>query len=223
MSDLGGLFNYDNKFFRTMNKLVDGVCASLLWVLFCLPVVTAGASTTAFYYTVHKVLRGNRGYVWRTFWSGFKSNFKQTTKIWLILLVMFVILFYDRSFAYENFIKSGSNLGVLYYFFTTIILFVAVWAVYIFAYSARFEMDMKNTMKNAGIIAVVNLPWSFLILLIFAAAAFIVWLLSPFWLAFLPGIVGYVYDIILERIFRRYMSPEDLKREEELDMQNREY
>ena len=66
------LFNYDNKFFRFMNKVADGFYVSILWILFCIPIVTAGASTTALYYTVHKSLRRNRGYVWKNFWESFK-------------------------------------------------------------------------------------------------------------------------------------------------------
>ena len=64
---MNNIFNYDNGFFRVVNKIVDGFWASILWFIFSLPVVTFGASTTAFYYTVHKSLRGNRGYVWRSF------------------------------------------------------------------------------------------------------------------------------------------------------------
>ena len=60
---MGNLFNYDNKFFEIINKIVDCFFAGTLWILFSIPVITFGASTTAFYYTVHKSLRGNRGYI----------------------------------------------------------------------------------------------------------------------------------------------------------------
>ena len=39
------IFNYDNKFFRALSKLVDCVLLSALWVIFCIPVFTIGAST----------------------------------------------------------------------------------------------------------------------------------------------------------------------------------
>lgn len=51
---MNNIFSYDNGFFRVVNKIVDGFWASILWFVFSLPVVTAGASATAFYYTVHK-------------------------------------------------------------------------------------------------------------------------------------------------------------------------
>lgn len=216
---MNNIFNYDNGFFRVVNKIVDGFWASILWLVFSLPIVTCGAATTAFYYTVHKSLRGNRGYVWRSFWSSFRSNFKQTTKIWLILLVIFAFLFADHRIMFA-FLEQGSRLGVLYYFFYFLMFFWAVWCVYIFAYSARFENGLKETMKNAGIIALLNLPWSVVVLVLLLAGSLLVWL-SPISVTFMPAVLVYLYDMFLEKIFRKYMTEEDLKKEEELDYGNR--
>lgn len=217
---MNNIFNYDNKFFRTVNKITDGFYASILWLVFSIPIITFGASTTAFYYTVHKSLRGNRGYVWNSFWGAFKSNFKQATKIWLVLLVLFVFLFADNQITFE-FLKQGSSLGMLYYFFYLMMFFEAVWAVYIFAYSARFENGWKATMKNAAIIAVVNLPWSFLVLVLLIGASLVIYV-SPFMITLMPAAVACIFDKFLEKIFRKYMTEEDLAREQELDWGNRE-
>lgn len=214
---MSNFFNYDNGFFRVVNKIVDAFYASILWVLFSLPIVTMGASTTAFYYTVHKALRGNRGYVWRSFWSSFKSNLKQTTKIWLILLFIFAFLFADSQIT-RQFLEQGSSLGTLYYFFYFLMFFWAVWCIYTFAYSARFENTLKATMKNAAIIAVVNLPWSILVLVLLLAGSVVVYV-SPFLITLVPAGIMYLYDIFLEKIFRKYMSEEDLKREQEIDLE----
>lgn len=215
---MNNIFNYDNAFFRVVNKIVDGFWASILWVVFSLPIVTFGASTTAFYYTVHKSLRGNRGYIWRCFWSSFRSNFKQTTKIWLMLLVLFAFLFADHRIMYML-LEQGSKLGMLYYFFHFLMFFWAVWCVYIFTYSARFENGIKDTMKNAGIIALLNLPWSIVVLVLLLAGGLLIYL-SPIAITFVPALVLYLYDMFLEKIFRKYMSEEDLKKEEELDWGN---
>lgn len=217
---MNNIFNYDNKFFRTVNKIVDGFYASILWLIFSIPIVTFGASTTAFYYTVHKSLRGNRGYVWSSFWGAFKSNFKQTTKIWLVLLVLLAFLFADHQITFE-FLKQGSSLGMLYYFFYIMMFFEAVWAVYIFAYSARFENGWKATMKNAAIIAVANLPWSFVVLALLIGASLVVYV-SPLMITLMPAAVACLCDMFLEKIFRKYMTQEDLEREQELDWGNRE-
>ena len=213
--NMNNIFNYDNGFFRAVNKIVDGFWASILWLVFSLPIVTLGASTTAFYYTVHKSLRGNRGYIWQSFWSAFKSNFKQTTKIWLILLAVFTFLFADQQIT-RQFLEQGSKLGMLYYFFLFLLLYWAVWCVYIFSYSARFENSLKHTMKNAAIISLLNLPWSILVLVLLLAGMLLIYV-SPIAVTFIPAGVMCLYDMFLERIYRKYMTEDDLKKEQELD------
>lgn len=208
------IFNYENGFWTFMNKLADAVIASLLWVVFSLPVITFGTSTTAFYYTVHKSLRGDCGYVWKSFWKSFKSNIKQTTKIWAVMMAVFAILFGDLRIMHM-FLKQGSSFGMLSYIFYGLLFLCAIWCIYIFSYSARFENGMKATMKNAGMIALLNLPWSFLMLVLLIIGACVVYILPPV-LILVPAVVMYVYNIFLEKIFRKYMSEEDLKKEEAL-------
>lgn len=215
---MNNIFNYDNGFFRAVNKMVDGLWASVLWLLFSIPIITFGASTTAFYYTVHKSLRGNRGYIWRCFWNSFKSNFKQTTKIWLLLMVIFAFLFADSRIMYA-YAQQGSKVGMLFYFFLILMVFQTVWGVYIFTYSARFENGLKDTMKNAGIIAMLNLPWSLLVLVLLVAGALIIFI-SPIAVTFIPTIVMCLYDMFLEKIYRKYMTKEDLEKEEAFDLGN---
>ncbi len=42
-----GFFNYDNDVWRFVGRLADMMILNLLWILFSLPIVTLGASTTA--------------------------------------------------------------------------------------------------------------------------------------------------------------------------------
>ena len=48
------------QFFHTTGELI---IATMLFLLFCIPIVTAGASVTSLYYTVIKSVRRDRGYV----------------------------------------------------------------------------------------------------------------------------------------------------------------
>ena len=56
-----GIFSYDNKFFQTLNLILDVVALSLIWTISSLPIITIGASTTALYHTVDKVFRREEG------------------------------------------------------------------------------------------------------------------------------------------------------------------
>lgn len=200
------IFNYDNAFFRAVNKIVDAAYVSILWILCSLPVITLGASTTALYYTVHHALRGSRGYIGQSFWSAFKSNFKQTTQIWLIMAGLFVLLLIDSRITY---VFSGQEqlAGILYYFFRILMFFWFVWCISIFVYSATFENGIKDTIKNAGVIALSNLWQSIFVIVLLIAALLFVCLL-PIVIIVAPAGFMYVYDLLLDRIFQKYM-PKD--------------
>ena len=47
--------NIDSPFYRTMGKIGDLLFANLLWLVCCLPIVTAGASTLGLFTVVNKM------------------------------------------------------------------------------------------------------------------------------------------------------------------------
>lgn len=209
-------FNWDNKFFGALGKLVDCAWVSILWFICCLPVITVGASTTALYYTVHKSIRGGRGYTTRNFFSAFKSSFKQSTLSWLVLFLVQLVMVIDL-FIMRQVLMTGNSMGALFYFFLVMLLFGIGWGCYMFPYAARFENTVKATLKNAVLLEIRHLPWSLLLLLLAGAGVFLTWLI-PMLILVMPATMFLLFDCILERIFRKYMSPEDLAREEEKDL-----
>ena len=78
---------FDNFIFRGVAKILETIGVSILWFLLCIPIVTAGASTTALYYVANKTIKHGRGYAIRGFISAFIKNFKQSTIVWLFFLV----------------------------------------------------------------------------------------------------------------------------------------
>jgi hypothetical protein len=76
-------------------------------------------------------------------------------------------------------------------------------------------------MQNAALIAGGNPGWSLLILVLFVLALLAVYLI-PMLIFLVPAGLFLLYDLILERIFRKYMSEADLAREKEADMIDRE-
>ena len=87
---------------------------------------------------------------------------------------------------------------------------------YTFAYIARFEQTTKLTLKNSFVILIANLPWTFLVIVIPLAAVMIAYLI-PFFIIILPAASVTTPDVIFEKIFRKFMTPEDLKKEQEED------
>lgn len=70
-----GIFDIDNPVMTGIAKIADCICASLLWIVFSLPVVTIGASFAALYTTVYKYLRRDHGHLCRHFGQLFRRTF----------------------------------------------------------------------------------------------------------------------------------------------------
>lgn len=79
--------NIDSPFYRTMGKIGDLLFANLLWLVCCLPIVTAGVSTLGLFTVVNK-MAAKEDYTVRTdFFKAFKRDFKQSTALWLVFLL----------------------------------------------------------------------------------------------------------------------------------------
>lgn len=210
---MGELFNLDNKFFQGINKIVDCVCLSFLWLLLCIPVVTAGAATTALYYTVNKVIRNNRSYIWKEFWHAFRTNFKQSTLVWLILIFIYAIMGIDCYIMFQ-YAKAGVSYGSVYIVFVVLMIIVTMWANYLFPYMARFENTLKAVLKNCVIMALLNLGKSFVLLVLLLVALVVAYIFFPA-IMILPAVYMLLANLILEKVFVKYMTPEDIEAEKE--------
>ena len=111
---MGKIFSLDNPFFRFMGRVGDVMLLDLLWIIFSLPIVTIGASTTAMNYVMLKMVRDEEGYIWPSFWKSFKLNFKQATGMWMILLFGGMIFGLDLYFFYNLDTEFGRVMLILF-------------------------------------------------------------------------------------------------------------
>ena len=180
--------------------------------------VPAGVASTALYYTVNKVIRHSRGYIWKEFWQAFRSNFKQTGIVTLIVAAVAFVIAID-GYIMLQFAQAGRQGGVLYIVFFVMLIFEAAWAIYLFPYMARFENTTKQVLKNTALMAIGNLPKTLLMLLILALVCLGTYII-PLFIFFIPAVYTLVINFIMEKIFMRYMSEEDIAAEQE---RNREF
>ena len=207
---MGSFFSTDNPLFTGLEYITNIIYASVLWILFSIPVITIGASSTALYYTVTKVIRHGRSYIFREFWQSFKSNLKQSTAVWLIYLLLMAVLLID--------IRVMGGFGTapaqtLQFIFLAGICMVSGVMVYALAYTARFAQDTKHILTNSLLMAIRHLPKTLLLIIILAAAVLGCYLFGLA-VVFVPAVAALLDSLILESIFVQYMSKEDLEKEE---------
>lgn len=206
-------FSADNPIISAFGKIVDVVYISGIWLLFSIPLVTIGASTTALYYTVNKVIRNQRGYMFGEFWRSFKSNFLQSTIIWLLFVALLFFLRADLK-ALE-YLGYGDNKYFIY-LVQGIAIFAVLVLIYALCYVARFTQKLGTLLLFSLIMLLTNLPQTLLLLLVCILAAFMVYV-SPLLLIIAPGVFGLLANRILENVFVKYMSKEDREMEDWLN------
>lgn len=169
--------------------------------------ITAGAAFTAMHYVFLKVVRGEEGYLIKGFFKSFKENFKQATIIWLLMLLVIAVYVGD-SFIFNYSGLTFPKALVIAVVAVAVLLVLA--AVYVFPLQARFENSVKNTLKNAMILAFANLPKTLLMVVCYALPIVIVYFSSYAVLfVFLFGISAPAYGAawIYSGIFKK-LEPE---------------
>jgi uncharacterized membrane protein YesL len=204
----------DNPFFTTLGKLCDMLFISVVWVLLCIPVVTIGPANTALYYATVKVIRRERGYLFREFFKSFKLNFKRAAILGVILTIMFVVLGFDLIWAYANLSSSGSTGSILFGVFIAITLLLACFSIYAFPILSRFDMTVKQLVKAGAFMSIKHLP-STLVMVVVTAAGIVGTFFIPLLIFIAPAVVVLINSFLMERILKKYMPKSEETTEEE--------
>lgn len=216
------IFSFDSWLSRFLYFVADIVLLHILWIIFSLPIVTFGASTTAVYYSGMKRIRRDEGHVSTNFIKAFKSNFKQSTIIWLLIVLIGAIFFTDLRIG----MAVGGVLGKVMIIGCSIFLIpFFCTALYIFPVQAKFENRIIDNLKNAFLMSFSNFVYTLLLFFILATFVLLSLTFAPFiGLMLICGFGIYIYltSCIYVFIFRKYL-PDELKEDLEATKIDREY
>lgn len=202
-------FNVDGTVMRALSRIADLAILNILWMLCCIPVVTAGAATTAMFYLTLKMVKDKETYIFRSYIKAFRNNFKQSTIVWLILLVIMLIL------GADGYIMCNSNSSLRYPMLTLVTgaaLVVLFIGLYIFALIAKFENSVPEYFKNALLMSVRHLPYTILLVIILGTQVYAgFYMLAdnqclPIMLLFGGSAFAYLMSFIHVRVFKHYID-----------------
>lgn len=196
------LFNLDSGVMGALSKLADVAIVSLLWIVFSLPIITIGASTTALYYASVKVIRRGRNYIWRSFWQSFKDNFKDATILWAFILLFSGLLGFNIWLTMQ---MSGTFGAVLrgVYLLMAVLLIIAV--IYIFPLLSRFAMNKRSILKMAFLLSIKHLPFTILMAAIVIGMGVLNFII-PILIFISPAVTVLLCSLLMERILKLYIQ-----------------
>lgn len=209
----------DNVIVRALSKICDMVCLNILWLICSIPIVTIGASTTALYTVMLKIIKNEEGYILRGFFKAFKTNFRQSTIIWIVLLLLGTVCWVD--FQVSGMIPGTAGLVMRSIFLLAGFILLSV-TIYIFPLIARYENSIRATFQNALILTVGRLPYTILMAAITVAAVIAsLWntltlmFALPLWLIIGVALLAWINSYILRRVFVIFENNDNSIDEEE--------
>lgn len=196
-------YNSDNKVIQSLETCADVLWLTILWLLFCIPVITAGASCAARDASMLALAEGRSGGVTRGFLHRFRENLKQASAAWLIVMAVGGLLLLDVLICWGR-MPSGIASLVLRCTTAALCLGGAMEAVWLFAGIGRFYSGLGQAFRNALLWAALHWRVTVCLLLLEAAVvalAFLLW-----WYALIPaGGIFYLRAKLLSRAFAGYM------------------
>ncbi len=203
----------DSPAMQFLDKLKDLILLNLIWMLFCIPVVTSGPATTALYMVARKMVRGDWPKVWEAFFTEFKACFRKSFLMWLCLLPPTALLCFYLLMTFSGAVKETLPLSILCAIAAFLLGFVCSYA---YPLSAYFENTVGQTLKNAMLLPLMNpllavavtfinlLP---LLLYMYFTALFlracIIWILFGF------ALTAFINCRLLAPFFSRFIPEDD--------------
>lgn len=208
---MNGIFNYDGKFSRFLQKVSDVIIASVLWIVGCIPLITIGTSTTALYYASIKAVLGE-GTIVKNFFKSYKENLKQSIVVEVILLVVAYIMYLNWNIGFKM-MENGTVFKVVFF---VVLAWILLEVIYIFPVLARFALTTRHLFVNAFIMSIKNLPKTIFIILtsmvpivcLVVRVDYVIKIL-PMIIVVVPGLVAYFNAITFNKIFEPYMPEEE--------------
>lgn len=142
----------NSKIFKPMTPKKSGqfLLLGLLWLLFCIPVITIGAATCSVFYVALKILNNDEDVnVWKSFIKGIKENFLQG-----FLMFLLSIITLGAAAAYIWWVLERSSQGILLVCLAIGISFVVlVFNIFTYPIIGRYKNTFANILRNAVALA----------------------------------------------------------------------
>ena len=198
-------WNPESPVMKALTRVFDLMLVNVLFILTSLPVVTIGASLTAMHYVLLHIARNEEGYIVRSYFRAFRMNFRQSTIVWICMLLVGGVLVMDYRIL-DRLPEHSRQVASILLIIVAIVYICTL--IYLYPFLARFENTIFELFKNTLVVSLVFFIRTVAMIIILAGFAFFYYNLplraTPILLLFgfsFPGIiVAYIYTPILKRM-----------------------
>lgn len=207
---LSGLFNLDNPIFKFLSTLVDLALLNVLFVISCIPIFTIGAALTALQYVMVTGWDTQNSKLIKMYTRSFKQNFKQSTIVWLVMLVIGAFFAATGWMIYQ---QSKVDDSVI--FMVIIIVFALICLAYLCVFTyiwpmiAKFENTTMMMVVNSLVMAVSHLPSTLIVWMIFGLGVYCMSMnlvVAAFGVLILCAVIAYFMGKVFQNVFAPYLK-----------------
>lgn len=204
---LDQIFDVENRFWTFANKLADIVILELIWIVTSLPIITIGASSTAFWHMLLLIAEDEEGNILRGYFRAFRQNLKLGTKLWLSQLGLFLFLVLDIALCMK---MGGAVAGFLLGTFGILGVMWLFASMLLYPLAGRYDFSYGKIMADSLVLGIRHLPHT-LCMILAMAAAFAGSYFIPYVVIFLPPLAFLLNAKLCLYIFSVYTQdePED--------------
>ena len=118
----------------------------MLYLLFCLPIVTIGPATAAFTYILRNYSREDHAFLFSDFIDIFKKNWKQSSIFWFLNLFCVIALFIAIPTYFVNAMENGIYyIPFLFCSFGALLLLFMNYYAYVMI--VTFKLNLKQIIR----------------------------------------------------------------------------
>lgn len=205
------LFNLNSPWVQRFAMLTNLVCLNILWLVCCIPVFTAGAATAALYHTVFLYHNKEDDAVLRPFFRAFRTNFKQSTLLFLPLMAALVLVVFDLVYL----ASYGKGTAVLFLLILVILLLMGM-LIHLFPLIARFDMNRKALLRTAFSLTALHLPGTLTVIALLVLPVVLLlffpdWFLrfGVVWAGVWFSAIAYFFGKFLLKIWNKHVPAEE--------------
>ena len=206
----------DSRFYSILVFISNIFLLNVLWLLFCLPILTLFPATAAMFGVVRQWIIHKDSSVFPTFIRCFKENFKQSFIIQFIWLFLAAFLFLDYTISLK--------LGFLKTFISPILIFLGFFlmmgSTFLFPSIVQFKTSIRNIVKNMVFLSIVYFPFSLLICIVILLIALVLYIF-PLSMLFIGSLGAYIVywlsQIVFTKVSKRLDSHLEVKQNEVIE------
>ena len=150
---------FGNKFWTIMH-------INLVYVLFCLPIVTFGPATAAMTTLMRNIYLEKPQFVFHDFFEAFKKNFKRSFVIGLFDIAVIALAVFSYAFYVPN-LDTQENYWFYYALTMAAEVIFLLMNFFIYPQIVALDLSMPAILKNSLILAFVNLKGNLISLALF--------------------------------------------------------